>query len=132
MRALSIALFVLLTASSRAAEQQYPIQFDRPMKVGDRFGIKSSASRTVDGLATPDRHEPKTMQERSTVALDGACEVLAVNADGGIAKVKIDVDKATLTLPTGAADELEPGTVLLVAIEKGRKFITRERVPLAA
>jgi hypothetical protein len=131
MRALFIALLVLLTSPSKAAEQQYPIQFDRPMKVGDRFGIKSSASRTVDGLATPDRREPKTMQERSTVELEGACEVLAVNGDGGIAKARIVVEKATLTLPTGAADELERGTVLLVAIEKGRKFITREGVPLA-
>jgi hypothetical protein len=132
MRTFLIALSVLLALPLRAAEpQQYPIRLDRPMKVGDRFVIKATASRTVDGLATPDRHTPKTMQERTEVELAGECEVLAVTDEGQIAKARVVLDRASMTLPTSAPDALERGTVLLVTIEKGRKSITGERVALS-
>lgn len=114
-----------------APAERYPVLFDRPLKVGDRFSIKSSVTRTQDALAAPEYRTSKAMSRRTGVELTAACEVLAVSPSGMVAKARVTIERASLTLENGALEELEPGTVIQFTVDKGRKFINGEKTPLA-
>jgi hypothetical protein len=107
--------------------ERYPVVFDRPLKVGDRFTLKSSVLRVQDAAATPENGTASATTRQTGVELTAACEVLAVSPAGTVARARVTLGRASLTLENGAAEEVEAGTVVQFTNDNGHKLITRER-----
>jgi hypothetical protein len=106
------------------------VRFDRPMKAGDRFGVRSSVSRTQEMLSTPDGRKARTTGQRSATEIEAAVDVLEVDKAGGLAKVRVVVARGSVAMPNGTVEPLEAGDVFFVETVKRRRFVTREGRPL--
>jgi hypothetical protein len=115
----AIILLAGLTSFAHAA-QDFAIQLQRPVKVGDRYGLSANGSEEqvskvqVNGQAVPPR------SSALTVALTAKAEVLAVSLTGREMKTRFIITKATRTVES-ATGELMPAGTEIIAEHKGQR-----------
>jgi len=113
MKTLLTSLSLSLLISSGVFAQTYKIQFDRPMKPGEKYNIVASGTQSQAMTVTSDGKTLQEQKEEFSVDYKSVEEVLEVDSLGRETKISSTIEKFTKTTGGVTKDMLPKGTVLV-------------------
>jgi hypothetical protein len=118
-------------AAAARAGRSYEVRLVRPALVGDVKRLTLSFASLSELLVTGTRR-PFENHQSAAVELIAVAEVLAVNDRGRPAKIRLTVERGSVSVKEGSKDELSRGQVLVAELSKAnRVVVTREGAPLS-
>jgi hypothetical protein len=110
-----------------AAAEDYPIKFERPAKVGERFRLTAEANQKMERSVKFGQAEAQKQAQDATITLTGELTVLEVSDKGRVTKTSCKVGRLEVTPAGGRATQPVEAGKTLVAERKGKeKAVTLE------
>ena len=113
MKTLLTSLSLSLFLSAGVFAQTYKIQFDRPMKPGEKYNIVASGTQSQAMTATSDGKTVQEQKEDFSIDYKSVEEVIEVDSLGRETKISSTIEKFTKTTGGVTKDLLPKGTVLV-------------------
>ena len=123
---LSIALLAVAAMAvprPALAADDYPVKFERPSKVGDRYKLTVTEKQTTEQSIKVAGASPPKQSRELTVTLTGDVKVVAVTEKGRVTKVECAVGKLEVTPAGGQPQEPIVAGKVLVAERVGKKKV---------
>ena len=103
-----------------ARAQEFKIQLDRPVKVGDKADVSVlGAGRWTTTLNVTGK-DPQTQEEAFGVSLSGRLEAVEVDGKGNPTKVSVTIERCQKVTGSAQKDLLAKGDVLLAEMKEGK------------
>jgi hypothetical protein len=123
-RCAMVATMLFCAVAAAADDTSYEIVLDRATKVGATYGIVSTGRNVEHVLITNGKTVLEKKASELSVQLDASATVLAIDAKGRPAKVRLKIVEFTIFTTVGQSSPFPRGTELIAEADGGAKRFT--------